>query len=166
MVGAEGSPRALRNIAQLAQEDKLLDGQLLVMCGRNERLLHEMQHLPACMPVRAMSFADNVAELMRTADVLVTKAGGLTLAEAFACGVPVVVNDVLPGQEAGNLKYMLRQGAVVHAANPSELVRSIAELYRDPVKRAALAERGARLARPAAGRTIVAELLERLDRNY
>jgi 1,2-diacylglycerol 3-beta-galactosyltransferase len=162
MVGAEGSPRALRNIARLAQADKHLDGQLLVMCGRNKKLLQHVQHLPSGMPVRAMGFANNVAELMRSADVLVTKAGGLTLAEAFACGVPVVVNDVLPGQEAGNLKYVLRQGAVEHAGSPAELVRSIAQLYHDPVKRAALAERGAQLARPTAGRSIAAGILLRL----
>jgi processive 1,2-diacylglycerol beta-glucosyltransferase len=107
---------------------------------------------------------DNVAELMRTCDVLVTKAGGLTLAEAFCCGVPVVIQDVLPGQEAGNLAYVLEQGAAAYAADPPSLARLIAELRADPAKRAELAACGARLARPAAARQIAANILARLDR--
>ena len=81
------------------------------------------QRLPARMPLQALGFVDNVADLMRSADVLVTKAGGLTLAEAFCCGVPVVVYDVLPGQEAGNLEYVLRHDAVEYAATPEALAR-------------------------------------------
>src|SRR5207248_604431 len=105
MVGAEGSPRALRNVAHLVQMD--LDARVLVICGRNEQLLQRVERLSSRMPLQAVGFVDNVAERMRSADVLVTKAGGLTLAEAFCCGVPTVVQDVLPGQETGNLDYVL-----------------------------------------------------------
>jgi len=159
MVGAEGSPRALANIARLAQLD--LDAQLLVISGRNEALRRHVEHLPARMPVRALGFVDNVAELMRAADLLLTKAGGVTLAEAFCCGVPVVVHDVLPGQEAGNLDYVLGEEAVLFAPDPDVLARIAGEMVRDPGKRAGLAERGVRLARPLASQEIVRGLLER-----
>src|SRR5262249_23530187 len=99
MVGAEGSPRALHNVAYLARQPR--DAQLLVISGRNEALRRQVEALG----VRAVGFVDNVAELMRAADLLVTKAGGLTLAEAFCSGIPVVIHDLLPGQEAGNLAY-------------------------------------------------------------
>ena len=154
MVGAEGSPRALRSIARLAQSDANMHGQLVVICGRNDELKQHVERLPARLPLRAMGFVDNVAELMRAADVLITKAGGLTLAEAFCSGVPVVVYDVLPGQEAGNLQYVLGHAAAAPARDPSELIRVVAGLQRDPARRAALAARGTRLARPsAAGRS-------------
>ena len=79
------------------------------------------------MPLHALGFVDNVAELMRAADMLVTKAGGLTLAEAFCCGVPVVVHDVLPGQEAGNLEYVLQpQGGRRTRPTRPTLVRLVA----------------------------------------
>jgi UDP-N-acetylglucosamine:LPS N-acetylglucosamine transferase len=160
MVGAEGSPRALRNVARLAQLD--LDAQLLVICGRNEQLRQRVERLSARMPLQALGFVDNVAELMRTADVLVTKAGGLTLAEAFCCGAPVVVHDVLPGQEAGNLEYILGHQAVEYAPTPTHLGQLITELYADSARRAALASSGARLAQPDAARRIVANVLKRL----
>ena len=160
MVGAEGSPRALANVQRLSQLD--LDAQVLVVCGRNEELRRRVQALPRRLTVEALGFVDNIAELMRGADVLVTKAGGLTLAEAFCCAVPVVVYDVLPGQEAGNLAYALSQAAVAHARSPGQLGRVISELYSDSARRAELAQRGHALARPDAATRIVANVLKRL----
>jgi processive 1,2-diacylglycerol beta-glucosyltransferase len=160
MVGAEGSPRALRNVAHLAQLD--LDAQLVVICGRNEQLRQRVERLVSRMPLHAVGFVDNVAELMRAADVLVTKAGGLTLAEAFCCGVPVVVHDVLPGQEAGNLQYVLGHGAVDYAPTPRRLEQVVTDLYADAERRSGLAKRGASLARPDAARLIAADVLGRL----
>ncbi|MDQ6673043.1 MAG: glycosyltransferase [Chloroflexota bacterium] len=162
MVGAEGSPRALGNLARLAQVNR--DLQLVVVCGRNAELRRRVERLRTRMPLLAVGFVVNVAELMRAADVLVTKAGGMTLAEAFACAVPTVVHDVLAGQEAGNLEYVVQQAAVEYAPSPDELARLIAELYDDPLRRTTLARRGARLARPGAARRIAGELLERLWR--
>jgi processive 1,2-diacylglycerol beta-glucosyltransferase len=161
MVGAEGSPSALESIAHLALLD--LDAQLVVVCGHDRELRRRMQQLPTRMPLRALGFVDNVAELIRGADVLVTKAGGLTLAEAFCCGVPVVVHDLLPGQEAGNLEYALGQSAVAYAPDAGALAQTIVDLYHDPERRTALAERGRRLARPDAAQRIARNILNRLD---
>jgi processive 1,2-diacylglycerol beta-glucosyltransferase len=161
MVGAEGSPRALRNLAALAASE--VDAQLLVVCGNSQALRSRIERLPARMPLRALGFVDNIAGLMRACDVLVTKAGGLTLAEAFCCAIPVVIHDLLPGQEAGNLAYVLRQGAADYAPTPAALVRSVRRLSQDSSRRASLAECGARLARPDATREIVTGLLGRLD---
>jgi processive 1,2-diacylglycerol beta-glucosyltransferase len=161
MVGAEGSPSALENIAHLALLN--LDAQLVVVCGHDRELRRRMQQLPTRMPLRALGFVDNVAELIRGADILVTKAGGLTLAEAFCCGVPVVVHDLLPGQEAGNLEFALGQDAVVYAPDAGALAQTVVDLYHEPERRAAVAERGRRLARPDAAQRIASSILNRLD---
>ena len=159
MVGAEGSPRALESLRELARLD--LDAQIIVVCGHNEELRQQVEALPAQLPVRAMGFVDDIAALMRSADILVTKAGGLTLAEAFCCAVPVVVYDVLPGQEAGNLDYALSQAAVVHSPSPQDLASAVRELHADAARRSALAATGRRLVRPDAATRIVANILER-----
>ncbi len=159
MVGAEGSPRALANIARLAQLG--LDAQMLVVCGHNEGLRRRVEQLPHAMPLYAVGFVDNVAELMRACDLLVTKAGGVTLAEAFCCAAPVVVHDLLPGQEAGNLEHVLRHQAVMFAPDQRALTRIVHDLFHDPQRRAALRERGGRLAQPLATERIVRGLLER-----
>jgi UDP-N-acetylglucosamine:LPS N-acetylglucosamine transferase len=160
MVGAEGSPDALRNLAALARSD--LDAQLVVVCGRSRKLRARIEALPARMPLRALGFVDGISALMRASDVLVTKAGGLTLAEAFCCGIPVVIQDVLPGQEAGNLKYVLQHGAAAYAPTPVALVETVAGLAAHPERRQQLAECGSRLARPQAARDIAASILGRL----
>jgi UDP-N-acetylglucosamine:LPS N-acetylglucosamine transferase len=159
MVGAEGSPRALSNIARLAQLE--LDAQLLVVCGHNDQLRRHVERLTTGLPLRAVGFVDNVADLMRACDLLVTKAGGVTLAEAFSCGLPVVVHDVLPGQEAGNLQYVLGHEAVLFAPDADSLAGIVHDLVQDPPRRGALAERGARLARQSASQQIVRSLLDR-----
>jgi UDP-N-acetylglucosamine:LPS N-acetylglucosamine transferase len=161
MVGAEGSPRALDSLRRLLDLD--LDARVLVVCGRNEALRRKVAELPSRLEVEALGFVDDIAGLMRGADVLVTKAGGLTLAEAFCCGVPTVVYDVLPGQEAGNLEYALNEGAVVHAKSPAVLRRTVLELYGNPAERERLAARARRLAKPNAAAEIAANVLRRLD---
>ncbi len=160
MVGAEGSPRAMRNMTALARAE--LDAQLVVVCGRNQEMRRRLERIRARMPMRVLGFVDDMAALMRSADLLITKAGGLTLAEAYCCELPVVIHDVLPGQEAGNLEYVRRAGAAEHSSNPRELVRIVSGLATDPVRRARLAESGARLARPHAAAQIAANILARL----
>jgi 1,2-diacylglycerol 3-beta-galactosyltransferase len=49
--------------------------------------------------------------LMHAADGLICKAGGLVVTEALACGLPMMLVDVLPGQETGNAQYVVDAGA-------------------------------------------------------
>jgi UDP-N-acetylglucosamine:LPS N-acetylglucosamine transferase len=160
MVGAEGSPRALRNLAALAQAD--LDAELTIVCGRNRALRRTVESLRSRVPVTALGFIEDVAQLMKSADLLVTKAGGVTLAEAFCCQVPVIVHDVVPGQESGNVEYVLRHGAAAYAPSPRALVETVTALAREPRQRQQLAQSGARLARPDAAAQIAENVLRRL----
>jgi UDP-N-acetylglucosamine:LPS N-acetylglucosamine transferase len=77
--------------------------------------------------------------------------------------VPVVIHDVLAGQEAGNLEYVLRKGAVAYASSSASLVQIVGKLLNDPALRAALAQRGSQLARPDAAARIARNVLRRLD---
>jgi processive 1,2-diacylglycerol beta-glucosyltransferase len=160
MVGAEGSPRAVESIAQLAKA--ALDVQLVVVCGRNDELRRRLETLPTRMAIRALGFIDNVAALMRATDLLVTKAGGVTLAEALCCEIPVVVYDVLPGQEAGNLAYLLRRGAVTYAPRPAALVSLVGNLMQDQRRRAELSRCGAEVAPRDAARRYAERVLTRV----
>ncbi len=150
MVGAEGSPAALATVQALARLD--VDAQVVVACGHDARLRQRVAQLPRTVELRALGFVTEAALLMRSADVLVSKAGGASLAEAFCCQSAVVVADVLPGQEAGNLAYVLQRAAVAHADGPEATAALVASLARSPARRAELAGRAAQLARPHAAR--------------
>ena len=56
-------------------------------------------------------YVTNVAEMMTASDVVVTKAGSVTLAECFMRGRPAIIHSIIPGQEDGNIDYVTRHGA-------------------------------------------------------
>ena len=55
----------------------------------------------------AQGFVQNMEEWMHASDVIITKAGPGTIAESFICGLPVLLNGYIPGQEEGNIDYVL-----------------------------------------------------------
>jgi 1,2-diacylglycerol 3-beta-galactosyltransferase len=84
------------------------DAYLAVIAGRNQALQDALQALDAPVPVRVEGFVTNIAVWMRAADVLVTKAGPNTLAEAFIAGLPLVLYAAIPGQEEGNILHVVK----------------------------------------------------------
>ena len=159
MTGTEGSAGALAHLRALVQTR--LDAEVIVVSGRNRRLQQSIGVLDGANPVRALGFVEEIADLMLAADVLVTKPGGVTLAEAFCCHLPVLLFDPLPGQEEGNARYVVAQGAAELARSPRHLAKLAAELRWAPAHRARLAAGGAALARPTAAADAVAEIIRR-----
>jgi processive 1,2-diacylglycerol beta-glucosyltransferase len=138
-----------------------IDAEILVVCGRNARLQRRVSRLETVNSLRALAYVEDVASLMLASDLLVTKAGGVTLAEAFCCGVPVVVFDPLPGQEEGNARFVTAQGAAELATSPRELASIVSELRWSPAHRSSLREHGARLATSGAALRTAAAILQR-----
>ena len=65
--------------------------QAVVVAGRDERLRARLTRLAAGSPVRVVGYVEDVRTLLAAADLLVTKAGGMTLAEATAAEVPLLL---------------------------------------------------------------------------
>jgi len=160
MAGTEGSPAALAHLGAVARAP--LDADLVVVCGRNRRLFRRVERLEAVNPVRPLAFVENVADLMVASDVLLTKTGGVTLAEAFCCGLPVLAFDPLPGQEEGNARYAVACGAAELATSPAHLATLATELRRSPERRAALSAAGRCLASPGAAMDTARAIVERI----
>jgi 1,2-diacylglycerol 3-beta-galactosyltransferase len=94
---------------------------------------------------------------MRAADVLVTKAGPGTLSEAFNAGLPILLYDFLPGQEEGNVGYVVQAGAGLWAPGPKAVVQALRQWVGPQAEAQALAraaENARKLARPDAARRI------------
>ena len=102
-----------------------------------------------------VNWTDEVARLMQASNLLVTKPGGLTLAEAAACSVPLVLFDSIPGPENANASYFMAAGAAVMTSNSAETARVSLDILGDKRKRDAMAESAARLASPKATEDIV-----------
>jgi 1,2-diacylglycerol 3-beta-galactosyltransferase len=68
--------------------------------------------------VKTYGLVNNMPELMRASDFIVCKAGGLIVTEALACGLPLILHEALPGQEVGNVRYVVDNGAGVWSPGP------------------------------------------------
>jgi processive 1,2-diacylglycerol beta-glucosyltransferase len=105
--------------------------------------------------VKIFGFVDNVRELMGTADFLVSKTGGVTLAEALAAELPMVSFGSLPGQERRNERFAAMAGVGLVARSPAELERVLHGVLGDPVLLRSLRERIRRYRRPQAAQHVV-----------
>ena len=101
---------------------------------------------------------------MRAADIVVTKPGGLTVSEALACGLPMVIMNPIPGQETRNSDYLLEHGAAIKVNNVRLLGHRVGQLLSDPPRLQALRAAAQAIARPYAAREIVADALTLLHR--
>ncbi len=146
--GGEGAGGLLRTA-------RVLTGSgisVAVICGRNERARRRLSRLAEGADGRltVLGFVGNMPDWLRCADVLVTKAGPGTIAEAACCGAPMLITSHLPGQEAGNVDLVVSAGAGRHVPRTGQLLREIARLRGDPAALAVMRAASARLARPGA----------------
>ncbi len=125
--GAGGLQDAVRAISRAR-----LSVQLLVITGRNKRLFAHLQRTKSSLhvPVRILGFVHNMPEMMRASDVIVTKAGPGTISEALACHLPIVLSGYVPGQEEGNVDYVLQNDVGVMAYDALELVDALRRLIK------------------------------------
>ncbi len=158
--GGEGSGPIAREVSALL--GRFDDVEVVAICGRNRRLQRKLAKLAARSAGRLTvhGFVTNMAEWLRCADVVVTKAGPSTIAEAACCGAPLLITSHLPGQEDGNTELAVRAGAGLSVPRVADLLREIGRLRWDPAALGAMREASARLARPRAAAEIAEVIAE------
>ncbi len=107
-----GSKRVgkLREILHLLNHSAL-PIQTIIVTGGDDKLYEELQKTEWHMITRLYNFVDNLPTMMHAADIIMCKAGGLIVSESLACGLPLLLVDVLPGQETGNAEYVIENEA-------------------------------------------------------
>ena len=161
MAGTQGSLGRLHDVvrALLSRERPL---QAVVVAGRDERLRARLAHLAAGSRVRVVGYVEDVRTLLAAADLLVTKAGGMTLAEATATEVPLLLYGSLPGQEIGNERFASRAGIALVARSRGELRRLLDRALTDPDTVERMQGSLRRLRRPDAAAHIVDLVLDQI----
>ena len=113
------------------------DTQVVVICGKNSALKHKLEIDYAEQEmVKILGYTENMREWMQTADVLITKAGGVTISEALASNIPLILFNPVPGQEMENAIYFRKNGMAKIAKNLEEVLACLEELFfEDNIKK-------------------------------
>ena len=136
--------------------------QVIVVCGRNADLKQRVEHLvrDSGDRFRVLGYTDDMPALMRVADLLISKPGGMTSAEALAAGLPMCIVNPIPGQEERNSDHLLEEGIAVKCNDLGTLSFKIQRLLDDPERLDAMRARALNFARPQAAQTVVNTLLD------
>jgi processive 1,2-diacylglycerol beta-glucosyltransferase len=131
--------------------------QLLVVCGDAAPAARRLaaRARAAAMPVQVFGFVDIMPEFMAVSDLVVTKAGGVTVAEALGRGLPLVFYHVIPGQEWSNALHVSRRGAAVLAPTPQETAQAVRQCLEQPTLLARMREAALELGAPDAAQAII-----------
>ncbi len=109
-----GSPRSGQTAAIARLLDRSgLDLQVAAISGGDEEAFEELKATEWKGNVHIYGRTNNMPELMKASDFIICKAGGLIVTESLACGLPVILYEALPGQEVGNVRYVVESGAGV-----------------------------------------------------
>ena len=153
MVGGGEGMGPIEHTARAIDESGL-NVSLAIVAGRNERLKKKLEARHWTIPVDIYGFTSDLPDFMRAADVLITKAGPGTIAEALNADLPIILYSHVPGQEDGNITYVQREHVGVWAPTPQRVVQALARWVENPEERARYASNCKRVARPDAARTI------------
>jgi processive 1,2-diacylglycerol beta-glucosyltransferase len=105
-----------------------------------------------------LGYVNNVSELMDAADLYLTKPGGISVSEATAKGLPMVLINAVAGCEQYNLKYCLERGMAKTADTPEQLSVLCAELLSDTEALAGMRQQIERYAHNDAAKSIFEQL--------
>ena len=116
---------------------------ILVVAGYNAALLEAAQHMSETShhSIRVWGYTTEVDVLMYASDILITKPGALTISEAFAAGLPLLLHDPIPGPETENAVYATRCGAAVWLHPGEKLAPAVEEILAHRLARMRIAAR-------------------------
>ena len=107
--------------------------ELTVVCGTNDELIGKLRKQIGSDPqIHILGRTNNVPQLMKSADLFLTKPGGLSTSEAMAAGLPMVLIDAVAGCEEHNLAFFLNSGTAVTADSPGAIANTALELLSKP----------------------------------
>lgn len=156
-IGGGNIPQIFR---ELVRGD--LDVQAIFLAGKNEKLKREAEEIArhAKFPVKVIGYSDEIEKLMQSANIMVSKLGGLTTFEALACKLPIIADTTTPPmpQEAGTVALLKSRGAGILLENSSDIVPAIKGLLDDRRKYDLMRDATVGMTIPNSTRNIIDEI--------
>lgn len=133
-----------------AINDKNLDIQLAIVTGHNHKLKAKLEACQWNQPTFIYAFIA-MPQFMSAADILITKAGPATISEACVAGLPMIISGFVPGQENGNVDFVVENGAGVYAPTAHQVASVLSQWVNSPpMYRQVYADAAKSLGRPRA----------------
>lgn len=160
MGGGQGLGPIKTIVASLEKVTK--DIQEIVICGNNTKLYNTLTKSLKKYRKKIVPFgwADNINELMDISDIVITKPGGITTAEALAKNLPILIIKPIPGQEANNTAYLTKEGAALKVDALENTNVIVEDLLTDAQKLNSLRAAALRISKPNASFDIANLLLD------
>lgn len=152
MSGESGFGPVLPTVRAL--DEAGLGCQLAIVTGHNRALERRLRARRWRSPTHICGYADDMALRMSAADLLISKAGSLTIGEACVAGLPMILTRSIPGQEGGNTAYIEQAGAGAGARDVASTVAIARDWLSDAAGLRQRAERARQLGTPRAAHEI------------
>ncbi|MBC7251454.1 MAG: glycosyltransferase, partial [Anaerolineae bacterium] len=138
--------------------------QLCIVAGRNEALRRQLEGVSWEIPTRVFGFVHNMPEVMGACDLIITKAGPGTIAEALIMGLPIIISGFIPGQEEGNVRWVMEHEVGVLAQHPASIAQTVRQwLTGEGQYLAQMSQRARSLGRPQAALDIAHAIHELIN---
>ena len=135
---------------------------IIAVTGRNHNLKSKLESIQKkCRtPLTITGYVNEIDALMEVSDLLISKPGGLTSAEALSKRLPMLIYKPLPGQESKNSEYLVKQNAAVKIEHIDEIPRVVQKVFSDGKLLTSLHEHIDRIRKPHAAMDIARKVLE------
>lgn len=125
------------------------------ICGNNRKLYKKLyEKYKNDKNIHIVGYSGQMDMLMDSADMLITKPGGITTAEAAAKGLPMILIDAVSGCEKYNLAFFEKSGCALSGKNPRELAVIAAGLFIEEEKLREMSLAAEKAAKPFAAEKI------------
>lgn len=106
---------------------------LTVTCGRHAELMEKLRKMAAELgkPLELHGWTLEMPNLLRRSHVLISKAGGATVQESLAARTPMIITQIVPGQEEGNARLLLENGAGQVAMTSLEIAKAVRDMFEE-----------------------------------
>ncbi len=162
-LGVNPAEQVVKSLRQMPQKV-----QVVVICGKNPEAKARVEAEVARVPTRGVEFlvqgyVEDMPEWMAAADLLISKPGGMTSAEAMASHLPMAIYDPIPGQEERNSDQLLEKGVAIKCNEIATLGYKVGRLFSEPERLARMKQAARQMGRPQAAQTVVKTLLAESD---
>lgn len=164
MGGGQGLMPGIEKICQRLS-DLSLPIQIIALTGSNKKLAQKLEAIAesANIPIRVLGFIENIAPIMKGSNLLLSKAGGITVFEALAVKLPILIYKPLPGHEQCNVDFLLNNKAALMAKNQDQAVELIRKAVENPSMLEDISRAMEPLSKPYSARDTVNILLNMID---